>query len=205
LTQWYRRYEINFRIALFFSAATAAGAFGGLLARLINFMDGIAGFHGWVSTKMSNTPGPQTDAQRWIFILEGILTVIVAVISFFVMYDYPDTAKFLNDEERRAVQLRLKLDNDGCSSAFKAKFIKDAFLDWKVWVVSRPLSATTGLNLTCIGGDYVPRLAHARLLLLPLLAHPHRQPRLRRRNGATHVGPAIYPCGHHDRSRRIRV
>lgn len=75
--------------------------------------------------------------QQWIFILEGILTIVVAVISFFVMYDYPDTAKFLNEDERRAVQLRLKLDNDGCSSAFKAKFIKDAFLDWKVWAVSR--------------------------------------------------------------------
>lgn len=55
LTQWYRRYEINFRIALFFSAATAAGAFGGLLARLINLMDGVGGYQGW----------------RWIFILEG--------------------------------------------------------------------------------------------------------------------------------------
>jgi hypothetical protein len=55
LTQWYRRYEINFRIALFFSAATAAGAFGGLLARLINLMDGVNGYEGW----------------RWIFILEG--------------------------------------------------------------------------------------------------------------------------------------
>jgi hypothetical protein len=48
VTQWYRRYEINFRIALFFSAATAAGAFGGLLARLINFMDGVGGYEGWV-------------------------------------------------------------------------------------------------------------------------------------------------------------
>lgn len=47
LTQWYRRYEINFRIAMFFSAATAAGAFGGLLARLINLMDGTAGYQGW--------------------------------------------------------------------------------------------------------------------------------------------------------------
>lgn len=47
LTQWYRRYEINFRIAMFFSAATAAGAFGGLLARLINEMDGVAGYEGW--------------------------------------------------------------------------------------------------------------------------------------------------------------
>ena len=31
LTLWYRRFEINLRIALFFSAATLAGAFGGLL------------------------------------------------------------------------------------------------------------------------------------------------------------------------------
>ena len=54
LTQWYKRYEINLRIALFFSAATAAGAFGGLLARLINFMDGIAGFHGWVRPQVTS-------------------------------------------------------------------------------------------------------------------------------------------------------
>lgn len=45
----YRRYEINFRIALFFSAATIAGAFGGLLARLIQLMNGVAGLEGWVS------------------------------------------------------------------------------------------------------------------------------------------------------------
>ena len=47
----YRRYEINLRIALVFSAATAAGAFGGLLARLINFMHGVAGLEGWVSLR----------------------------------------------------------------------------------------------------------------------------------------------------------
>lgn len=51
LTQWYRRFEISFRVALFFSAATVAGAFGGLLARLINLMDGAAGYEGWVSFK----------------------------------------------------------------------------------------------------------------------------------------------------------
>ncbi|KAG7579940.1 hypothetical protein FFLO_00148 [Filobasidium floriforme] len=118
LTQWYRRYEINFRIALFFSAATAAGAFGGLLARLINEMDGVNGYEGW----------------RWIFILEGIATVIVAVASFWMLYDYPDTAKFLTEDERAFIVERLKLDNDGCSQAYKNKFIKDAFLDWKVWV-----------------------------------------------------------------------
>lgn len=46
LTMWYRRREVNFRISLFFSAATAAGAFGGLLARLISLMDGQGGLEG---------------------------------------------------------------------------------------------------------------------------------------------------------------
>lgn len=45
-------------MAIFFSAATAAGAFGGLLARGIVEMDGIANLSGW----------------SWLFILEGILS-----------------------------------------------------------------------------------------------------------------------------------
>lgn len=47
ITMWYRRHECGFRMAIFFSAATAAGAFGGLLARGINEMSGLGGMKGW--------------------------------------------------------------------------------------------------------------------------------------------------------------
>ncbi|KAG8893131.1 hypothetical protein FRB99_002185, partial [Tulasnella sp. 403] len=47
LTMWYRRKEQAFRIALFFSAATVAGAFGGLLAAALAKLDGRAGLQGW--------------------------------------------------------------------------------------------------------------------------------------------------------------
>lgn len=60
---WYKRHECGFRMAIFFSAATAAGAFGGLLARGILEMRGVAGLSGW----------------RWIFILEGILTFVIGM------------------------------------------------------------------------------------------------------------------------------
>ena len=50
-------------MAIFFSAATAAGAFGGLLARGIGEMDGIGGKGGWA----------------WIFIIEGILTFVIGM------------------------------------------------------------------------------------------------------------------------------
>ena len=66
LGMWYRREEAQKRYSLFFSSTSLAGAFGGLLASAIGKMDGIAGYHGW----------------RWIFILEGSLTVLVGLIFF---------------------------------------------------------------------------------------------------------------------------
>lgn len=61
ITLWYKRHECGLRMSIFFSAATAAGAFGGLLARGIVEMKGVAGFNGW----------------RWIFILEGLFTIVI--------------------------------------------------------------------------------------------------------------------------------
>lgn len=95
LTQWYRRDELQFRQAMFFSAASIAGAFSGLLAFGIAKMDGVGGYEGW----------------RWIFILEGLVTVIVAVCAFFLLYDYPNTASFLNADERAFVLHRLRYDS----------------------------------------------------------------------------------------------
>lgn len=52
-------------MAIFFSAATAAGAFGGLLARGIVEMNGLGGHPGWA----------------WIFILEGIITLAIGMAA----------------------------------------------------------------------------------------------------------------------------
>lgn len=43
------------------------------------------------------------SSWRWIFILEGLATAIVAVASFWWLYDYPGTAKFLSEPERALV------------------------------------------------------------------------------------------------------
>jgi len=80
ITMWYRRHECGLRMALFFSAATLAGAFGGLLARGIAEMDGVGGKPGWA----------------WIFILEGLITVIVACAAYWVINDYPETYVLLS-------------------------------------------------------------------------------------------------------------
>ncbi|KAF4462502.1 hypothetical protein FALBO_10682 [Fusarium albosuccineum] len=118
ITMWYKRHECGLRMAIFFSAATAAGAFGGLLARGIMEMQGVGNLDGWA----------------WIFIIEGLVTFIFAIMAFFVMHDYPDTAKFLNETERKEVVRRLEEDRSVLSDEFKWPFMKDALKDWKIWV-----------------------------------------------------------------------
>jgi sugar phosphate permease len=128
MSKWYRRDELQFRVGIFFSATGAAGAFSGLLAYGISFMDGKRGLEGW----------------RWIFILEGILTVIVAFAAFFCIADYPEKATFLTEEERGIVISRLKyqdnvMNNSGhrgveANDEFSWPAIRAAFTDWQVWL-----------------------------------------------------------------------
>ncbi|KAK7694902.1 hypothetical protein QCA50_002090 [Cerrena zonata] len=117
---WYKRTELGTRVAVFFSSATIAGAFSGLLAAAIHNMDGVGGKPGWA----------------WIFILEGLLTVICAIASFWILEDFPDTAKFLNETERVWVVRRLQSDMKFSAGGepFKFKYVWQSLQDWKTWV-----------------------------------------------------------------------
>ncbi|OAX32847.1 MFS general substrate transporter [Rhizopogon vinicolor AM-OR11-026] len=121
LTLWYPRYMLQYRIALFFGAATVAGAFSGLLAFAIGHMGGIAGLESW----------------SWIFLLEGLLTIVVAIFSFFWLVDFPDTAMFLTPEERAFVIWKKKYDisSVGEEEKFAVRYVWAAFADWQVWIL----------------------------------------------------------------------
>ncbi|KAK1228308.1 hypothetical protein PQX77_008653 [Marasmius sp. AFHP31] len=117
-TIWYPRHMLQLRIGLFYGTAALSGAFSGLLAFGISYMSGTGGFNGW----------------RWIFILEGLGTVIVGLVGFLVLVDFPDTAGFLTPEERDYVIRRNKYDNFGVGEEerFSVKYIIQAFTDWQV-------------------------------------------------------------------------
>lgn len=81
-------------------------------------MDGVAGYAGW----------------RWIFIIEGLLTVVLGAVSKFWIVDWPEKAKFLNDEERDILVRMLR--NDGGEARMDRldmKSLKRSLLDWKIW------------------------------------------------------------------------
>ncbi|KZT08235.1 MFS general substrate transporter [Laetiporus sulphureus 93-53] len=129
LTLWYPRHMLQFRVALFYGGATIAGAFSGLLAFGISYMSGTAGLLGW----------------SWIFIIEGLTTVVVGCIAFFgeflrvmpLLVDFPSTANFLTLEERSYIIWKKKYDNSsvGEEEHFEMRHLVAAFTDWQVWVL----------------------------------------------------------------------
>ncbi|RTE68843.1 hypothetical protein BHE90_016779 [Fusarium euwallaceae] len=124
LTTWYCRYEVQTRMVVFFAGASLSGAFSGLLAYGIQHMNGIANLRGW----------------QWIFILEGILTVLVAFALYFILPDGPSSATFLSEQEKQFLVFRLenetgstqgRVTNDDKMSLAQ---ILSALRDWRVYV-----------------------------------------------------------------------
>jgi MFS family permease len=120
LSCWYKRSEFGVRAAVFFSAAAISGSFGGLLAAAIQNMDGIGNRPGW----------------SWIFIIEGAITVVVAIMSFWLVHDFPAEAKFLSPEDRARVLRRLQDDKQASAhnESFKMGALTAALKDWKTYV-----------------------------------------------------------------------
>ncbi|KAI6045724.1 MFS general substrate transporter [Pisolithus marmoratus] len=106
LSSFYPRERLQTRITIFFASTSLTGAFSGLLAAVITKMDGIGGKPGWA----------------WIFILEGLFTVVFGIFSFFILPRSPETVRFLSSEERYYVVSKLK-----SSKAISEDDTKDQF------------------------------------------------------------------------------
>ncbi|KAH3906273.1 hypothetical protein HBH56_206090 [Parastagonospora nodorum] len=128
--QWYPPDRTQFRMALFYCASAASGAFSGLLAAAIAKMNGTAGLEGW----------------RWIFILEGIATVAMGVGVFFFLPDSPDHAAgrwLTHDEARflrlsniytRGVKRERRINADGKKERVKWGVIGQVAKDWQIYL-----------------------------------------------------------------------
>lgn len=96
LSTWYRKEELGFRMGLFFSAASFASALGGLLAFSISHLDGKCNLAGW----------------RWIYLLEGLPSIVLGILGYWMLPNNPSEAKFLNDQDKIECIERLLFDDD---------------------------------------------------------------------------------------------
>ncbi|KAK9899769.1 MFS general substrate transporter [Cystobasidium minutum MCA 4210] len=115
LSRWYRKKELAFRLALYLAAAPLAGAFGGLLASGILKINSIGSVHTW----------------QQIFLIEGIITCGISIISFWTLTDRPATARWLNEEEKLLAIARVKSENVGSTTVLdkmdKTKVLRGIF------------------------------------------------------------------------------
>ncbi|KAJ4342278.1 hypothetical protein N0V87_001264 [Didymella glomerata] len=120
LTFWYTKNELALRVGYLFVSAAIAGALGGLLAFGIGRMDGLQGMSGW----------------RWIMIIEGIPTVLLGIAIFFLLPNDPESAYFLNDNEKKMMMVRhgRAYGNTASAQEFDKQDVLKAFKDWKVWI-----------------------------------------------------------------------
>ncbi|KAI1770044.1 MFS transporter [Hypoxylon cercidicola] len=92
ITIWYRHDERAVRIAFVIAFCNLAGAFGGAIGYGIGQINGAGGLQGF----------------RWLFIVEGIITVLSVLPTLLILPDYPARAKFLSPDEKSFAEDRLK-------------------------------------------------------------------------------------------------
>ncbi|KAL2865542.1 permease of the major facilitator superfamily [Aspergillus lucknowensis] len=126
LSRWYTRREMQLRVTLLNVGNLVAQAFGGLIAAgILTRMEGTAGIRAW----------------RWLFILEGVITIACAAIAAFILPDYPSTTSWLTSREKMIAQHRLDLDVGADTDATNAtvndslRGLKEAVADPKVWLL----------------------------------------------------------------------
>ncbi|KFY43665.1 hypothetical protein V494_01870 [Pseudogymnoascus sp. VKM F-4513 (FW-928)] len=115
--QYYKRSEFNVRFAWFICFALGGSACGGLLAFALEHMGGLAGYESW----------------RWVFIIEGLITVAFSVCAFVIIPGFPEDAKFLTEPERAFLLKRLRDDRGQEKTDMKGVPWLRVLLDWKVW------------------------------------------------------------------------
>lgn len=124
LSTWYTRFEGARRYALFYLIGSCASALSGILAYGLQQLEGRQGLGGW----------------RWIFILEGVITVAVAFFAAVFLIKFPDeemkkpSVKFLKEDELKFVTDRLNADRgDADVEPFSWKKFLEPATEWFIY------------------------------------------------------------------------
>jgi len=120
---WYRQFETARRVSLFYMASLLSSGFGPVFAyalSLIRVGDGVYR-QGW----------------RWIFIIEGIVTVVAGIVSPWFLVEFPEKAQWLTARQKHIATARLVVDKqtrEYVHPTFKESM--KMLMDWKLIIYS---------------------------------------------------------------------
>ena len=108
---------------------------GGLLATAIHALDGVHGIAGWRYVPPVHAL-KYSDAQscRWIFIVEGVITIGFGLLALIFLSASPDTSSWLTERECQIITLTNEADRAlKANEDFSGRQIKSAFTDWRTY------------------------------------------------------------------------
>ena len=138
ITTWYKRHEVQKRLAVFYLVSILFGGFSSLLGKdvadhlwnislIVNLAYGIShlkgkgGLNGW----------------QWIFILEGIATIFLGILAWLFVPDFPEKSTFLSQEEKQMILDRVEADRgDSVADPMTGKKIITHLSDPVVWIMA---------------------------------------------------------------------
>lgn len=161
LSKWYKRNELGTRTAILYCGNIISNAFGALMASgILSGMQGKLGHAAW----------------RWLFYIEGALTIAVAVIAIFILPDFPSNSRWLSPEERALAMRRMEEDagvGDEGETEGQASGLWLAVTDIKVWWLAFAMTAAVvGLSFNAFFPTLSATLGYNTTVSLLLCAPP---------------------------------
>ncbi|KAJ7276348.1 MFS general substrate transporter [Mycena haematopus] len=163
LSKWYKRDEIGLRTGILYCGNIISNAFGSLMASgILSGMQGKLGHAAW----------------RWLFYIEGSLTIFIAVCAIFILPDFPTTSKWLTPEERELALLRMTEDagvgdQNETETHGPLGGLWMALGDWRVWLFAFALTAqVVALSFNAFFPTLTQTLGYSPTVTLLLCAPP---------------------------------
>lgn len=164
LSSWYTKRELGFRVAILYSGSLLSGAFGGLVAAGVQYdLNGVWHQPSW----------------RWLFIIESLTTIILAMCAMFILPDYPQTTRWLTNAEKSLAMSRLERSSsiNDTNSGHHFNLLSGlhaAVTDSKVWLLATIITAkTTAGTVTSFIPTLVATFGLSKIHTLLLVAPPY--------------------------------
>jgi len=119
LTFWFPSHERAQAVAKFMTATSLAGVVGGPISSALLKLDGLGGLSGW----------------QWLFLAEGIPTVLLGISVLFVLKDGPEEAEWLHPHEKLWLERELERDRALYGAGEHHAFL-DVFKMPVVWMLA---------------------------------------------------------------------
>ncbi|EXJ91869.1 hypothetical protein A1O3_00419 [Capronia epimyces CBS 606.96] len=149
LGSWYRRDELAKRAGIFNFTGSVATMFSGYLMSAVISLDGRGGLRGW----------------QWLFIMDGVISLPIAIASFFLLPDYPEISRvwYLNEGDKAIARKRMEFEGRRKRQPFTKKKVLKILSSWHLWLLPLPIFFCAGA-----GGGGQPTFA----LWLKASKHP---------------------------------